>query len=90
MNRNAWWWRSKDRSVKCRLKSRIVLLLGQIDKIRHVFKKAGIGSEIGSSSRRNVRILIFVIAEIFKIHLSITSRIVVVIRIIGSVAWRST
>ena len=53
MNWNAWWWRSWRWQQK-RLKSLVELLSGHIIIIRQVLKTAGIGSKVGSRSRRNL------------------------------------
>ncbi len=55
---------------------------GHIIIIRQVLKKAGIGSKLGSRSRRNVRILALIIAHIICILLPITVKVIKVIIII--------
>jgi hypothetical protein len=81
MNRNAWWQRSW-RWQRKRLESLVELLLGHIIIIRQVLKKAGIGSKLGSRSRRNVRILVLIIAHLICVHLPITVKIIIIIWII--------
>ncbi len=50
-----------------------------------------IGSEVGSRIRRNLKILIFIITQFVWIHLSFKfGFVVVILRIIESIAWRST
>ena len=47
--------------------------------MRQSLKKAGIGSKGGSRSRRNVRILVLIIAHFICMHLQITVKIIVII-----------
>ncbi len=90
MNRNAWWRRSW-RWQRKRLKSLVELLLGHIIIIRQVLKKAGVGSKLGSRTRRNVRILVLIIAHFICVHLPITFKlIIIIIWIIVLVPWRNT
>jgi hypothetical protein len=84
MNRNAWWRRSWHWQRK-RLESLVELLLGHIIIIRQILKKAGIGSKLGSRSRRNVLILVLIIAHFICVHLPITVKIIIII--IWIICW---
>ncbi len=67
------------------------LVFGHVGIVRHALKKAGVGSKVGSRSRRNVRILVEIIAQLIFFYLSIPTAIaVIIIAMIVLVPGRST
>jgi hypothetical protein len=66
-------------------------LLGHVQIIRHILKKAGVGSKVRRRRRLNGRKLVLIIAQIICVHIAIPTVIAVrIMAIIVMVLGRST
>ncbi len=74
-----WQWKS----FKCLG----LINLRHITPIGQVGKKTGVGSKIGSRSRRNIWILVQIIAHIIRIHFAIAGTM---IRLMWLIAWATS